>query len=237
MENLTFRVLDPPTALDGHSHVHAHILLPLTENLYVAYNGVQYYINSQELCFIPPHSFHHCYCLAEVITMDIPPHMIRQSDLITLESRIVYPIEGNLAPLTQLIKSEIQQHPNSSSICYLFYFLYEKLVENNECISLRYIREHFNEPFSIQTLAQLENYNPSYYTDWFRKKIGCSPSKYLREFRVERAKEMLLNPRFSLLDIAVQIGYNSHSAFTRAFKQTVGCSPQEYRNHVLANVL
>lgn len=169
--------------------------------------------------------------------MDIPPHMIRQSDLITLESRIVYPIEGNLAPLTQLIKSEIQQHPNSSSICYLFYFLYEKLVENNECISLRYIREHFNEQFSIQTLAQLENYNPSYYTDWFRKKIGCSPSKYLREFRVERAKEMLLNPRFSLLDIAVQIGYNSHSAFTRAFKQTVGCSPQEYRNHVLANVL
>ena len=237
MENLGFRVLDPPTALDGHSHVNAHILLPLTQDLAVAYNQTQYHVNSQELCFIPPYIFHHCYCMAEVISMDIPPHMIHQSDLAILQGRVVYPIEGNLIPLTQLIKSEVLAHPNNSSICYLFYFLYGKLVENNECISLRYIRDHFNEPISIQTLAQLENYNPSYYTDWFRKKIGCSPSEYLRQFRVERAKEMLSNPRFSLLDVAVQIGYNSHSAFTRAFKQTVGCSPQEYRSRILSKAL
>ena len=58
--------------------------------------------------------------------MDIPPHMIRQSDLITLESRIVYPIEGNLAPLTQLIKSEIQQHPNSQLYLLFCFISYTK---------------------------------------------------------------------------------------------------------------
>lgn len=161
--------------------------------------------------------------------MDIPPHMITQSDLNTLEHQIVYPIENNLVPLAQLIKHEVVQNPNSSGIAYLFYYLYSKLVELNECRSLRYIREHFNGPISIELLAKLENYTPAYFTAWFYKKTGQSPSAYLRWFRIERSKELLVSTSYSLLDIALQVGYNSHASFTRAFKEVVGISPQEYR--------
>ena len=62
-----------------------------------------YEVTNQDICFIPPYCPHHCFCSAEVITMDIPPHMITLSDLNTLEHQIVYPIENNLVPLAQLI--------------------------------------------------------------------------------------------------------------------------------------
>lgn len=229
MDNLTFQLLDPPMDSHGHAHPHAHILLPLTQNLDLAYQGASYHVTPRDLCFIPPNRFHHCYCRAELITMNIPAHMIKQSDLTALEDKTVYPIEEQLVPLTQLIKDEVLHNPSHSSIRYLYYYLYAKLVETNEYRSLRYIREHFNEPISIEALAQLENYNPSYFTDWFRRKTGQSPSGYLRAFRIERSKELLEDSQLSLLDIALQVGYNSHAAFTRAFKEAAGCSPQEYR--------
>ena len=229
MKSLVFRVLDPPMGKTGHTHSHAHILLPLTTCLHVRYQDEDYEVTNQDICFIPPYCSHHCYCPAEVITMDIPPHMITQSDLTTLEHQIVYPIENNLVPLTQLIKSEVVQNPNNSSMTYLFYYLYSKLVELNECRSLRYIRNYFNTPISIELLAKLENYTPAYFTAWFHKKTGQSPSAYLRWFRIERSNELLISTSYSLLDIALQVGYNSHASFTRAFKEVVGTSPQEYR--------
>lgn len=233
MARLTFRVLDPPMDTHGHSHLHAHILLPLTQELKVVYKEIEYHVTAHDICFVPPHCFHYCFCPAEVITMDIPPHMIHPSDLAVLENRIVFPIENNLIPLTQLIKAEIQRNPGSSSLSYLFYFLYDKLVEMNECASLRYIREHYSESISIETLAKMENYTPSYFTEWFRQRTNYSPSVYLKRFRVERAKELMVNSQYSLLDIALQVGYNSHSALTRAFKDMEGCSPQEYRKRIM----
>lgn len=237
MERLTFRVLDPPMDTHGHSHPRAQILLPLTRELRVVYNEVEHHVTSQDLCFIPPMCFHYCYCPAEVITMDIPPNMLHPSDLTALERQTVYHIEGDLVPLADLIKSEVKKNPSSISTCYLYYFLYNKLVLMNECASLRYIREHYNEYISIETLAQLENYTPSYFTEWFRQKNSYSPSIYLKRFRVEKAKELLINNQYSLLDVALQVGYNSHSAFTRAFKDIEGCSPQEYRKTIMKSPL
>ena len=234
MDHLVVQVLDPPMNKTGHTHPHAHILLPITKNLDVWYDGVQYHISPQELCFIPPNQYHHCFCPAEVITMNIPAHMIHQSELNTLEGHTVYPIEDDLALLIQLIKTEVLRSPPSTTIRYLFYYLYSRLVEENECRCLRHIREHFNEPLSIETLAQLEGYNPSYFSDWFHRKTGQSPSSYLRWFRIEKAKELLENAQYSILDVAVQVGYSGHAAFTRAFKDTTGLSPQEYRQQRLA---
>lgn len=233
MTQLTFRVLEPPMDTDGHSHSHGHILLPLTKELSLTYKGVHYHVTAGDVCFVPPRCFHHCYCPTEVVTMNVPSHMISTSDLSVLESRIVFPVGEELQPLIQLIKSEVRRGPDSSSLCYLFYFLYCKLIEDNESPSLRYIREHYNQNVSIEMLAQRENYTPAYFTEWFKQKTGYTPTVYLRRFRVEKAKELMLNGQYSLLDIALQVGYNSHSSFTRAFKETTGCTPQEYRSEMV----
>jgi AraC-like DNA-binding protein len=134
-------------------------------------------------------------------------------------------------PLIELITSEITRNPDSDSLRYLYYYLYDKLVEANVPKSQQYIHEHFAEPITIVELAQLENYNVSYYTDWFKRKFGVSPSSYLRNFRIEKAKELLLTTHYRLIEIAMQVGYNSNASFTRAFKEATGMSPIAYRSH------
>ena len=78
-------------------------------------------------------------------------------------------------------------------------------------------------------LAEMENYNVTYYNDWFKQQTGVSPSLYLRHTRIERAKELLVDTEFTVMEIAVMVGYSSNATFTRAFHSITGMTPKAYR--------
>ena len=65
-------------------------------------------------------------------------------------------------------------------------------MDNCAAPSIRYLSEHYDLPITVNQLAEMENYNVTYYNDWFKQQTGCSPSLYLRRIRIERAKELLL---------------------------------------------
>lgn len=218
-----------------HAHDYAQIFIPLATPLDVSCDGQIYRIMPQELGFMPPNKPHQCLCKNELIVINIPQIMIKKGDLEILSRKVVLPIEQTLQPLVELIRAEIQR--NRSSMRYLYYYLYDRLVENNSFRSLRYIREHFDEPIQVAQLAALENYNSAYFNDWFKQQTGYTPSHYLRMFRMEKAKELLLDTGYQIIEIAAQVGYNSHAAFTRAFKEMEGLSPAEYRSKALRQQL
>ena len=218
-----------------HSHPYAHILLSPYAPLNLKVGEKAYVIDAQRLGLILSGVQHQCACAANIISINIPQNMIKKSDLALFERNVTFPIVGMLVPLIELIKSEIARNPDSDSLRYLYYYLYDKLLEANVPKSQQYIHEHFAEPITIVELAQLENYNVSYYTDWFKRKFGVSPSSYLRNFRIEKARELLLTTHYRLIEIAMQVGYNSNAAFTRAFKEATGMSPIAYRNKYSAS--
>lgn len=84
----------------------------------------------------------------------------------------------------------------------------------------------------VGNLAEIENYNATYYSDWFKQQTGVSPSMYLRSIRISRAKELLEDTNYTVMDIAVMVGYSSNSTFTRAFHSIVGMTPKEYRDRM-----
>ncbi len=229
MAKLDCHVLGIPQTREGHRHDHAHILLPLTHSLVVRLDGEEHIITSSHLGFIAPGRFHHCMSQEQVIIINIPASMIKAKDLEVLESQVCLALTGAFVPLTDLIKGEVQRNPDSDSVRYLFYYLYDKLVEQNGIKSLRYIRENFGEKITVSQLAKLENYNLSYFTDWFKKQTGFSPSQYIRQIRIEKAKELLTNTHYRLVDVAAQVGYDSGASFTRAFKEAEGMAPLDYR--------
>ena len=94
---------------------------------------------------------------------------------------------------------------------------------------LRQLDEQVRHLIGISRLAAMENYNTSYYTSWFRKKFGCTPSDYLKMIRIEKAKEILATTRYRIIDVAMQVGYTNCSSFTRAFHEVVGTTPSHYR--------
>ena len=87
----------------------------------------------------------------------------------------------------------------------------------------------FNCDLSLQTLANESGYSRVHFVRMFRGATGYSPHNYLLNLRLERARELLKNPSMSLIDIALDCGFSSHSHMSRLFHKSVGVTPSAYR--------
>src|SRR5215471_14723403 len=82
---------------------------------------------------------------------------------------------------------------------------------------------------SLQSLAQESGYSRVHFVRMFQAATGRSPHNYLMNMRVERARELLSNRQLSLIEIAFDCGFSSHSHMTRVFRHFLGVTPSEYR--------
>lgn len=98
---------------------------------------------------------------------------------------------------------------------------------------LNYIAEHYNEPVSLEPLAEMMQVNESYFCRIFREINGISPKEYIVKMRIAAASTLLKKTDRGVLDIAAECGFNSLSNFYTAFKRITGQSPAQYRKHPL----
>ena len=63
----------------------------------------------------------------------------------------------------------------------------------------------------------------------FKEVSGMTVSEYITEYRITRAKNLLINSTQSIELISQETGYGSLSSFSRVFKARTGCSPLQYR--------
>lgn len=93
-----------------------------------------------------------------------------------------------------------------------------------------YINEHFAEDLSLEQVADLAGFSKYHFTRLFKQYTDTSFYKYLNQKRIDYAKTLLLDPNLPVLDVALQCGFSSLSAFLRMFKQLNMCTPTEFRN-------
>lgn len=228
---------DMPDETRVHTHPHAHIIIPVSGTFHVKFDAHDNYIRTGQLGFVPPAVEHEYSCDGQALTLNIPPEMIKSADLIFLTENSLITIDEDLEPLIALIKKEsMRRTQRNESLRYLFYYLYDKLVEQGRLPSLAYIEENYSSDISMKELAELENYNISYFTEWFKKKVGCLPSDYLRMVRIDKAKEILATTKYRIIDVAMQVGYVNSSSFTRAFREVEGITPNQYRKKAKENI-
>jgi AraC family transcriptional regulator len=91
----------------------------------------------------------------------------------------------------------------------------------------------FSCDLSLQALANESGYSRVHFVRMFRAATGSSPHNYLLNLRLERARELLKNPSLSLIDIALDCGFSSHSHMSRLFHKRVGVTPSAYRRSLL----
>ncbi|WP_375783492.1 helix-turn-helix domain-containing protein [Bradyrhizobium sp. Pha-3] len=82
---------------------------------------------------------------------------------------------------------------------------------------------------SIEEIAHECGLSSSYFARAFKRSTGVPPSRWLTKMRVERAKELLKDPRCELAEIALQCGFVDQSHFTRVFSKSEGYSPGRWR--------
>jgi AraC-like DNA-binding protein/ligand-binding sensor protein len=96
-----------------------------------------------------------------------------------------------------------------------------------------FIAEHQTESLRLGQVAKAVNSSPFYFCKLFKKATGLNFTDYISRIRIERSKNLLLNPNLRVSEIAFEVGFQSLTHFNRVFKQTVGQSPTSYREQLL----
>lgn len=99
---------------------------------------------------------------------------------------------------------------------------------NSVAAALNYIHAHLSEPLTVEILAGQVNLSSSAFSRRFRELTGRSPYQFVKETRLERARELLLERRLGVGDISAAVGYASQSHFTKEFRMRFGTTPGEY---------
>jgi AraC-like DNA-binding protein len=93
------------------------------------------------------------------------------------------------------------------------------------------LERDLENPPTLEMLAQEVGCGPFHLSRLFGKITGKTMPEFLRQKRMERAALMLRTTRQSVSEIALAVGYESFSAFTRAFVREVGATPTNFRSH------
>ncbi|WP_429313591.1 helix-turn-helix domain-containing protein [Paenibacillus mucilaginosus] len=96
--------------------------------------------------------------------------------------------------------------------------------------ALRYMDEHLHLPFTLREVAEQIHLNASYFSVLFKEQMGMTFSEYVTRRRLQKAKEMLLQTRLPIAEIAERAGYQSAKYFSKIFKEYEGTSPGAYRS-------
>jgi len=93
----------------------------------------------------------------------------------------------------------------------------------------RYIHQHLGQPFNIAMLAEALGYTPNYLGAAFKARFFITLEEYIKQLRIDKAKNMLVGTSLSIGEIARKLGYSSLFSFSNRFRQVVGMSPKKYR--------
>ncbi|VEB43359.1 L-rhamnose operon regulatory protein rhaS [Chromobacterium violaceum] len=96
----------------------------------------------------------------------------------------------------------------------------------------RFLDGRLARPLAVADMAEACHLSSSQFHARLKAETGLTPMAYLCRMRMERARALLRDSRASVLDVALQVGYQSASAFGAAYRQRFGASPSEGRGRV-----
>jgi AraC-like DNA-binding protein len=91
------------------------------------------------------------------------------------------------------------------------------------------LRADLSGDICLQELASACRLSSSHFSQAFKQTVGCPPHQWLLHQRVEQAKNLILNTKLPLSEIALATGFADQSHFTRVFSQRVKVSPAAWR--------
>lgn len=92
-----------------------------------------------------------------------------------------------------------------------------------------YVRKNYMNKLTLEETAAFVYLSPAYFSRIFKDEMGLNFSTYLNQYRVEAARKRLLNDTASLSEIAVAVGFEGQSYFSKVFKKMTGVTPGKYR--------
>lgn len=102
-------------------------------------------------------------------------------------------------------------------------------IPGRMAIFLQYIELHYKEEVSLEMLARSANVSKSECLRCFKTTLHTTPYRYLMEYRLSRAADLLKNTDLLIETVASEVGFSHASHFGKCFREKTGLSPREYR--------
>lgn len=93
------------------------------------------------------------------------------------------------------------------------------------------IETNFTHPLNVNNLAESLKLSVYYLQHLFKKEVGISITKYIKDLRIQKAGEYLEDTNLSVKEIRVKVGITNDTHFFHDFKQKFGSTPTEYRKN------
>ncbi|SFL16804.1 AraC-type DNA-binding protein [Paenibacillus sp. 1_12] len=153
--------------------------------------------------------------------IDIRPLLPTLEDMLRLQSSLTLEhavdVQVALGKLLSLVQAGLRANRNSTRS----YVIAEQIK--------LYIREHCNEPFEAQRIADQLHFDFDYAARCLKQHTGLSPLQYHHLMRMEEAKRLLVHSNMPVQEIAAHIGIQDYNYFIRLFRKTVGMTPGLFR--------
>lgn len=94
---------------------------------------------------------------------------------------------------------------------------------------LRFVEEHYAEELTVEKIATSVALSESACLRSFRQLLGTTPIQYVKQYRVEKAAELLRTTRLKTGEIGAECGFADGSYFIKTFREVKHCTPLEYR--------
>lgn len=96
-------------------------------------------------------------------------------------------------------------------------------------LAIEILNDLYKQDLGLKEIAKQVGLSPFHFSRMFKQSLGQSPIQYQKMVRVRVAKELLSNTNLKIIDIALEVGYESAQAFARMFRAETGFSPSDWR--------
>ncbi|WP_078547651.1 response regulator transcription factor [Litchfieldia alkalitelluris] len=99
--------------------------------------------------------------------------------------------------------------------------------------AIKYVDDHLSHPLTLNDVAKHVHLNPSYLSVLFKDQVNMNFSEYVTRSRLQLAKQLLINTKKTVNEIAEEAGYGTSKYFIKLFKEHEGLTPSKYRKLAL----
>ena len=209
----------------SHYHEHGQFLFPLQGSMELKTGSQTINLTPDHCFYLAPYSDHDFRSVNqnEFLVLDIPERILPGNT-----SDMYEEMNDSWTAVTYLLLQEINNTGHSDALGNLTSYISHK-IKTMTPSSIEYINKNYKQRLSLETLAAIENYHPSYYSKWFKNQTGKSVKDYINELRLNETKSMLLSTSWSITRIAGDMDFDNLSSFTRWFVKNESVSPNVYR--------
>lgn len=243
-------------AVPFHWHKELQITWVVKGKLSYSVNDETFLLDSAKALLIGDHQLHSCKTVgtdAKTLCLnfstDIFQTIIQKECILPFLQKnpfsyILLPLDSSNIRTLEALLSVKNEPKGYVSIMHFVYGIFDRILQtyeeptspgNNKELELfqtvlDYVHAHYSEPLTIKEISEQVFINRNRLTQLFNKYTHMSPIKYLNQYRLYEAKNLIVSTDMPISDISPKVGYNELSHFIQQFREAYGLSPLKYRN-------